>query len=277
VNPGRKTRIAMARALLSPDIMTKLPNPTLVALIAAALLAPAPALAQEKTEVDIAPLYLWAGRMNGHIGVDNQSVPIYMDFADAAKNLAGVFSTHAEVGHGRVRVMGDILFMRLSTGVNFTTPLVGVPVAGTAQFDSIVFEGGASYLVKPAVNFSLIGGLRTYTMSPNLTFADPRLPARDVSKTAAALFGGFTYRPKLSKKVMLVSRADIGGGQAFTWSGTLGFEFKLKPAIGVMVGYHALGIDTGSVPSSGPVVKTAEYAVTQYGPVFALTFHWRQK
>lgn len=60
-----------------------------------------------------------------------------------------------------------------------------------------------------------------------------------------------------------------------TWSGTLGFEYRVKPRFGVMFGYHALGIDIGSPTSfsagSEPSIRPAtQYDVTHYGPFVAL-------
>jgi hypothetical protein len=55
-------------------------------------------------------------------------------------------------------------------------------------------------------------------------------------------------------------------------------EFQIKSWIGLAAGYGALRIDTGNVPKSGTaVVNDVQYAVTQYGPAFSLTFHWGQK
>jgi hypothetical protein len=44
------------------------------------------------------------------------------------------------------------------------------------------------------------------------------------------------------------------------------------------VAYNAMRIDTGTVPKSGNVaVSDLQYAVTQFGPAFSLTFHWAEK
>ena len=88
---------------------------------------------------------------------------------------------------------------------------------------------------------------------------------------------GFSYRPRLGNQVVLLTQADVGGGSAFTWSARGGVEFHIKPWIGLAAGYNALRIDTGNVPKSGNVaVNDLQYAVTQYGPAFSLTFHWTQ-
>jgi hypothetical protein len=78
--------------------------------------------------------------------------------------------------------------------------------------------------------------------------------------------------------VVLLTQADIGGGSVFTWSALAGIEYHIRPWIGLAAGYNVLRIDTGSVPKSGSAaVSDLQYAVTQYGPAFSLTFHWAQK
>ena len=171
--------------------------------------------------------------------------------------------------------------MRLSSDVNYTTPIVGVPIAGTLKLDQVIFNGKVMYEVKPGTKFHLVGGVRTVTMSPTAHLTGPvggQLADIDISTTKVAGVGGFIYRPKLGDKVVLLTQADIGGGSAFTWSALGGVEFLIKPWLGLAVGYSALRLDTGNVPTSGSgPVHDVQYAVTQYGPAFSLTFHWAQQ
>jgi hypothetical protein len=230
----------------------------------------------DKWQVDVAPLYLWASETNGNLSVRDRSVPIFLDFSDAADSLAGAFAFHGEARKNRLGIFSDINFIRLSTDASFTTPILSRSVDGTAQLDMTMFEAGGSYLVRPESNLSVIGGLRTYTLSPKLEFeSDVReLTVVDTSKTAVGVFGGVSFRPKLSEKWNLLTRADIGAGEAFTWSATVGLAYRIKPWAGLMFGYHALGVDTGD---AGEDSNEVEYDVTHYGPMFSLTLHWTQK
>ncbi len=244
---------------------------------------PARAFAQsDKWEVDFAPLYLWAATTDGNLAINGtRNIPVYMDFSDAKSKLAGAFTLHVEARHGQWGVLGDVMFMRLSTDVNYTTPIIGAPIAGTLKLDQVLFNGKAMYQVKPGVPFMLVGGVRTLSMSPTAHFTGPvggQLGDLSVSATMVAGVGGVVYRPKLAKNVVLLTQADIGGGSVFTWSAFGGIDFQIKPWIGLAVGYNALRIDTGSVPKSGnAAVSDLQYAVTQYGPAFSLTFRWKQK
>ena len=184
---------------------------------------PASALAQtDKWTVDVAPLYFWAATTDGHLAINGtRDIPVYMDFADAASNLAGAFSLHGEAQPRAVGRPRRRHFMRLSTDVNYTTPILNAPIAGTLEFDQIIFNGKVTFEVKPGSTFHVVGGIRTLTMSPNVHLTGPvggQLADIDISATQVAGVVGFIYRPKLGDKVVLLTQADIGGGQAFTWS-----------------------------------------------------------
>ena len=104
---------------------------------------PARAFAQtDKWQVDVAPLYFWVATTDGNLAINGtRDIPVYMDFADAKSKLAGAFSFHGEARKGRWGVLGDINFIRLSTDVSYTTPILNAPIAGTFQFDQIIFNG----------------------------------------------------------------------------------------------------------------------------------------
>jgi hypothetical protein len=257
--------------------------PRLFALIVAvcgALAAPAPALAQSNGwEVEVAPLYFWAARLDGDIGVNDRNVSVFMTFDDALDKLAGAFAVHVGAQKGRWGMFGDVYFLRLTTDATFTTPIIPLEVRGEAELDTLIVEAGLSWAVRPGSSLSLIGGVRTYTLSPTLTLTGGSFQRTllDTSGTAVGGFGGFTFRPKLGNRVQVLSRADIGGGQAFTWSSTLGLEFRFTSWAGVMAGFKAFGVDTGEVATDGRIVDKVEVSTVQYGPIVSLTFHWAQK
>jgi hypothetical protein len=266
------------------QILSRRPVAVACAVVALGAFAPRSAVAQgqEGWHVDLAPLYFWTATTNGNLAINGtRDIPVYMDFADAKSKLAGAFAFHGEVRNGRWGVLGDINVIRLSSDVNYTTPILGAPIAGTVKLDQVIFNGKVMYEVKRGTKFMIVGGVRTFSMSPSAHFTEPiggQLADINVSKTEVAGVGGFVYRPKLAKKVVLLTQADIGGGTAFTWSAVGGIEFQIKPWIGLAAGYGALHIDTGNVPKGGTaVVNDVQYAVTQYGPALSLTFHWSPK
>jgi hypothetical protein len=260
------------------------PLAVVAALSALIVAVPVPARAQgDKWEVDVAPLYFWASALDGRIVMPAREVSLFLPFDEAADTLAGAFSFHGEARKGRWGMLADINFLRLSTDADFRTA-TGAVVPGTAELDLTIFEGGVSYLVNPDRNLSVLGGIRTYNLSPRVELDAPVQGVRevDVSRTAVSAFGGVAFRPKINSKLGLLTRADIGGGEAFTWSGTIGLEYRFKPWGGLAFGYHALGVDTGdaegvfATPASGEVAEP-KYDVTHYGPFFSLTLHWAQK
>lgn len=133
-----------------------------------------PAVAQQTNEWEVvqSPLYLWMTELSGQVGVGNATVPVFLEFADALDSVAGAFSFHFEARKGRWGVLSDLNFVRLSTEATVEIPGPRT-VEAEFEFDNTIFEIGASYLVAPARNFSVIGGLRTYTVSPKLQFTGP--------------------------------------------------------------------------------------------------------
>ncbi len=243
---------------------------------ALALLLPTPALAQtsDAWKGTFSPMYFWASELSGQATVRNTTTPVFLSFADAADKLGAAFSFHVEAQKGRVGLFGDLSFVRLSSTSQFTIQLPSPRlIEGEVDLDNTFFEAGGSYLLSEPANFAVIGGLRTFTIGTNIDFTGPNIDITpvDASRTAVNVFGGFTYRPAIHDKWNFLSRADIGGGSGLSWSGFLGFEFRPKPWVGLVVGYKALGVDFGSDTDDENLQK---YDVTYYGPIFGVNFHW---
>jgi hypothetical protein len=251
-------------------MMTRVVRPALLLVLAAFLLIPRQAAAQsDGWKVDFVPFYFWAISTDGDMSAGPLTLPFYLDFSDAKDNLGGAFTFHVEASKGRWGVFSDLNFMRLSSDADFT--FGRIPVTGEVELDNTIFELGVTYLAHERSQFGVIGGLRTYTLSPTLSVTTPGISATPVnaSQTSANAFVGFTLRPKLSEKWRLISRADIGGGADFTWSAELGAGVMFKPWLGMAFGYKGLGLDA---KDDDAVVR--EYDVVQYGPFFGLDFHW---
>jgi hypothetical protein len=239
---------------------------------------PAPVAAQQYKdwEVEIAPFYFWAPAISGSMTAGPNTVPVELTFSEAADKLEGAFAFHFEGRKGRIGVESDLYFVRLSTNATYQLVNGRIPVSGTLQLDNNIFEVGGTYLV--AKDFTIIGGVRTYSMSPSITLTGPnQTTSFDVTRTNVDGFGGFMFRPPLGRKFQLLSRADIGGGAStLTWRATLGVEYRYKTWGGVAVAYSALGIDAGdnTATSIGSTPVVTRYNATQYGPAVSLTFRW---
>lgn len=237
---------------------------------------PAGAQSHDEWEIELAPLYFWAASTSGTLDAVGKTLPVSMDFSQAKDNLAGAFTFHGEARRRRWGVLADVNFIRLSTSTTYQLP-AGVSASGTLDFDTTVFEGGLTFLV--AKPFSLIGGVRTYTLSPGIAITGPfATNSGNPSRTDTDGFFGFTYRPPLTAngKLVLLTRADVGTGQAkFEWKANAGLEYRYRPWGGAMAGYGAFGIQTNQ-DATTPLgtVQVTSYDLTQYGPVFALLFRW---
>lgn len=244
-------------------------------LLACLLVVPSRASAQtgDGWTVDLFPLYFWATSLSGDLEAGPATVPIDLNFSQAAENLGGAFSFHFEARRGRWGTLADLNFIRLQTDAEFS--IANRPVAGNLELDNIMFEAGASYLISDPVQLALIGGLRTYTLSPKIGLSTGSGSATPVHATLTSpnAFVGVTLRPRLSDRWRFVSRADIGGGDArLTWSAEAGLDFHFKPWGSVVFGYKALNID---VEYEDQVVR--KYDVMHQGPFVAMGVHWGRR
>jgi hypothetical protein len=224
----------------------------------------------EQWEISVVPLYFWAMSLSGQLSAASAAVPISLDFAEAADNLGGAFSVHFEASRGRWGVLTDVNFIRLSSSAPI---MVGsLEFERDVQLDNVIFEAGVSYLLHRTTRFGLIGGVRTYTLSPTIELTNTGMGVTpiDETRTSADAFVGVTYRPRFNQTFGFIGRADIGAGNAdLTWSTVVGLDYRFKPWGSLDVGFKALGIDT---KSDEHVVR--EYDVTHYGPIFGLRLHW---
>ena len=238
--------------------------------------APGRAFAQQSDgwEISAVPLYFWATELSGQLSAGPATVPIFLEFSDAADNLGGAFSFHFEAIKGRWGVLTDLNFIQLSSSADFAVgPLTGVK--GDFELDNVMFELGGLYLLNEARSVGIIGGLRTYTLSPKIQFTGSlgsQMTPLDESETSPNAFVGAVLRPRINDKWTFIGRADIGGGDAdLTWSAVAGLEYRFKPWGGLEFGYKALGIDV-----EGGDQGLRQYDVAHYGPIFGLRFHWGQ-
>jgi hypothetical protein len=249
---------------------TRVLRSALILALTSVLFAPARAHAQSSDgwKVDFVPMYFWASSLNGDLSAGPATLPISLDFSKAKDNLGGAFSFHLEASKGRWGTFADLNFIRLESDADV---LVGaLTVQGSVELNNIMFEAGGSYLVNERAQLGIIGGLRTYTLSPKISFNSTTVGATpvDASETSPNALVGLTLRPKLSAKWVLLTRADIGGGDAnLTWSAEAGLGFRFTQWGGLAFGYKALGIDV-----EGDAVR--EYDVVHHGPFFGLDFHW---
>jgi hypothetical protein len=110
--------------------------------------APGRAAAQQSDgwEISFVPLYFWATELSGQLSAGPGTVPIFLEFSDAADNLGGAFSFHLEATNGRWGMLSDLNFIRLSSSADFAVgPLTNV--TGDFELDNVMFELGGLYLL----------------------------------------------------------------------------------------------------------------------------------
>jgi hypothetical protein len=241
-------------------------------LVAAIGSVPARAEAQQRGnwEVSVVPLYFWAMELDGSLSVGPVTVPVFLEFADAADKLGGAFALHFEANRGRWGVLTDVNFIRLTSSATFA--LAGRPIEGEFELDNIMFELAGSYRVNQRAGLDLTGGLRTYTLSPKVRFRAPNteLTPIDTSATSPNAFVGVRLQPRINDRWTFLARGDIGAGNAdFTWSGGVGFAFRVTSWGSLEFGYKALGIEA---TTEDRIVRA--YDMTHYGPIVGFRLRW---
>jgi hypothetical protein len=250
--------------------MTRFRGLCAAVLIAIGFVRPAAAQSNDGWKFDFVPLYFWATELDGRLATGPVTVPVYLEFADAADNLGGAFSFHFEASRGRWGLLTDVNYIQLTSTAPFNVG--GRTFERSFELDNVMFEAGGYYVVNEQAGFGVLAGLRTYTLSPTVEFTGTNTGATpiDTGDTAANAFAGVVIRPRINDKWRFIGRADIGAGEAdLTWSGVVGLEYRFKPWGGLEFGYKGLGIDV----KSGQQDRLT-YDVTHYGPIFGLRFHW---
>ena len=250
--------------------MTRCRRICFVGLIALTLVRNASAQSSDAWKFDLVPLYFWVTELDGRLATGPVRVPIHLEFADAADNLGGAFSFHFEASRGRWGLLTDLNYIQLSSSAPFNVG--GLTFERAFELNNVMFEAGGYFVVHEPLRFGVLGGLRTYTLSPKVEFTGTSTGATpiDTSQTSPNAFVGVVFRPRINDTWSFIGRADIGAGDAdLTWSGVVGLEYRFKPWGGLEFGYKGLGIDVKSGSQD-----RLEYDVTHYGPIFGLRFHW---
>ncbi|MBZ9605431.1 hypothetical protein [Phyllobacterium chamaecytisi] len=257
---------------------------SLIALIAAGLLAATPVRAADitspmapelkQTERDgwtfaIAP-YFWAAGMSGDAGLFGlPTVHLDMDFGDILKDLDFAAMAIAEARYDRYSLFTDILYTKISSGRG--TPR-GI-IAGSVDVSSETFAGligaGYSVLQNERGNLDIVGGLRVWHASTDISFSGGILDGRGRSDGATWVDGlaGLRGKYSITDKVYLTGWGLVGGGGAnVDWDVAGGIGYSFNDKISAVAGYRALGVDYSD---DGFVLD-----VVQQGPIFGVVMRF---
>ena len=215
-----------------------------------------------KWEFTVTP-YLFLARLDGTIGVQRETAEVSASFRDIFHNLDFALMGTFEAHKGNWSVIGDGMYMKLSTTKVTPNPLFSDIDVEVKQ---LILDGTVGYRVLRTEHgyIDVLGGARFWHVKPHLTFQPRIRPLVDVeeSKNWADPIVGARGATSLSPKVFVMGRFDAGGfGVSSDFTGQVygAVGFQLKPRVALVGGYRYLRVDY--------VTDTLIYRTALSGPV----------
>lgn len=184
------------------------------------------------------------------------TVHLDMDFNDILKDLDFAAMAIAEARYDRYSLFTDILYTKISSGRG--TPR-GI-IAGSVDVSSETFAGligagaGYSVLQNERGNLDVVGGLRVWHASTDISFSGGLLDGRGDGATWVDDLAGLRGKYSITDKVYLTGWNLVG----------IGYSFNDK--ISAVAGYRALGVDYSD---DGFVLD-----IVQQGPICGVVMHF---
>lgn len=195
---------------------------------------------------------LWAAGIKGKFGDGGAgtSVPRFdASFDNLLSNLDFAFMGTFEARKGRWGIMGDLIYMSLSSDV--TVALPPNPIAPTAkstgELDGTVLTAGGAYRVTAGTTaVDAIGGLRYYALKPSVSIPGPAGRVLEPKANWTDPILGIRVRQPLSEHWALTAYADVGGfgiGSDFSYQFYVGAEYSFSSSMAARIGYRQLRAD----------------------------------
>jgi hypothetical protein len=217
-------------------------------------------------EVSAVP-YFWLAGMKGDIGAIPNTQPVGVDisFGDIFKHLKLVFMGQAEARHGRLVLLGDVVWMKVGAEKSLSIRDRDF-LDGSLRFKSLVATGLAGYRVvsQGPVTIDLSAGGRLDRVGANLKLSGPNRTAQgSVVRTWVDPIVAARATADIAPRLSLSIYGDAGGagiGSRFTWQawGMVNYNVSGKTKIGAGWRHYAVNYDKNDflfdVRLDGPIV-----------------------
>ncbi len=205
---------------------------------------PAPPKPETRWRFTVAP-YLWAGAVNGTVGVGPVATNIDLSINDLLKALRFAAMGYGEARYGPWLLGVDATYVSLRNGR-------AIAFRGdTGSFDLTQHET----MIQPVVGYAfgdttwrvaVVAGGRYWNLNSDLDANRLNGTSNDLSKRVQWIdaTGGLRVNWMPASRLRIVAAGDGGGGGSRgTWQayGSFGYEFPSK--FGLAAGYRALSID----------------------------------
>ena len=223
------------------------------------------AIAQDKWEYTLAPLYLWATGIEGQSQIGPVTAPLDITFEDVLDNLESIFTIHFETSKGNWGILADITQIGLAP--QSTLPN-GAPIA--TDITNNIYELAAIYRPDPDGVWEFLGGVRVTEFEIDAAIGpSPKMKLADESWLDG--YVGIRATAGLSEKASFSFRGDIGTGDSdLVWNVLAKFDYRFAKNFSALAGYRWLDYDY----ETGSGASRFTYDVTYQGPVLAAVFNW---
>jgi hypothetical protein len=200
----------------------------------------------DKWHFQVSP-YLWIAGINGRAGVNDLIVDVDSGLTDDNVHLNAGFMATFEARRNRLIFLTDLQYSNLGTERPTPGPLFS---DATAEFKTFILDPEVGYRVaanqEKGRSLDLLAGIRIWHLRANLELDPGRLSARSGSRSknwVDAVFGA-RGRYAVTKKIVLVGKADLGGGGSeFTYQLFGGAAFNVSRHISLIGAYRLLHVD----------------------------------
>ena len=234
------------------------------------LLVPATSWSQEESnwEFNLAPLYLWAIKIDGDMGIRGQTTQVGVEFSDIWDNLEGVLTLRFNGLYKRK--FGFVFdYNYLDLGTELVSDMANVQVGFESQI--INFAGSYRFIDGPHKLDGLVG-VRYTKLDAGINLRNVGINL-DGDQDWVDPIGGLRYSHKIADKWSLSLYGDIGGfgvSSDFTWQGFGLIDFQPWKNVAFVAGYRAIGTDY----ETGSGIDKFTFDATVHGPIIGVDIRW---
>ena len=214
--------------------------------------------------------YLWIAGISGNAGIGNLSVKVDSGITDTNVHLSFGFMGTLEARKDRFIIVTDLQYSNLGTDHPTPGPLF---TSATANFKTFILDPEVGYRIAEntdkGTSVDVVGGFRYWHLEPDLTFTAGALPTVTASRSRGWVdaVGGIRGRARLSKRLFVIGKGDLGGGGSkFTYQLFGGMGLLMGKRFALIGGYRALSVDYNK--------DNFLFDVVLHGPVFGLSIRF---
>ena len=214
--------------------------------------------------------YLWIAGISGNAGIGNLSVNVNSGITDSNVHLSFGFMGTLEARKNRFIIITDLQYSNLGTDHPTPGPLF---TSAEASFKTFILDPEVGYRIAEntdkGTSVDVVGGFRYWHLNTDLTFTAGALPAITASRSRGWVdaVGGIRGRARLSKRLFVIGKADLGGGGSkFTYQLFGGVGLLMGKRFALIGGYRDLSVDYNK--------DNFLFDVALHGPVFGLSIRF---